>query len=93
MKFKRAVFLLAILGILLLIILSQNILKIEKTKISKIYFSESKTTIITDSNQTLILFESKPTGLKEGDFIEFSGSKDSYKGKEQSIIDKIWKIN
>ncbi len=92
LNFKKTIFLLTLLGILLLIILSQNLSNIKSAEIDSIHFSNDITTIITTDNQTLILFGADQVELKKGDSIKFIGSLEMYRGKNQVIVDKIWKI-
>ncbi len=92
LNFKKTIFLLTLLGILILIILSQSLSNIKSAEIGSIHFSNDITTIITTDNQTLILFGADPVDLKKGDSIKFIGSLEMYRGKNQVIVDKIWKI-
>jgi DNA/RNA endonuclease YhcR with UshA esterase domain len=90
MKTHKITFFFALLGILALIILSQN-KPIQTGTISSIQISTNKITINIENTETeLILFDPIQTTLKKGDKIQFQGKPDIYKGEKQIIIDKIF---
>lgn len=92
MNFKKKIFLLSLLGILILIIFSQNLIQTEISEIKKIYFSKERAIIETTDNKTLILFSPGDLNLKEGNRIEFKGRGEFYRGEKQVIVDKLWKF-
>lgn len=90
---KKILFILSIMGILFLIFLVQTTKQTQIGTIKSIQFSTNKITIHLENNPTeLIIFNTPFINLKNGDTIEFQGKRDTYKGKEQIIIDKIFLI-
>ncbi len=89
MNLQKITLLLSLIGILILILLSQ--LNISHVGIiSKIYHSQSKTTIqLKNQTENLIIFKKFNLNLKNGDKIKFQGNRENYKGKDQIIIKKI----
>jgi len=93
MKIKNGLFLLSLSSILLLIFLSQTSLINGSGKISDIRYSNGKITIsLEDKIEELIIFESNflELDLSIGDKISYEGTRDTYKGKEQIIVGKIY---
>ena len=91
MKAEKIFFILSLLSILLLIFLTQTT-KEHAEIINSIEYSSSKITIITESNQTLILFDTTLLNLKPKDKISFNGRPETYKEENQIIIHKIQKL-
>ena len=89
MKLYKITLTLSILGILILFPLTQT-KQINNGTIESIQFSKNKITIQLENNPTeLILFDTSFTTLKKGDTIYFQGRRDTYKNKEQIIVDKL----
>jgi len=90
-KLGNLLFVLSIIGILILIFLSQN----QPTQTGIIQSIEQSSTIIIihleNSSTNLILFEDVILNLKAGDVIEFQGQEEVYKNQTQIIVDKITK--
>lgn len=93
MKQEKILLFLSIIGILILIFLSQATTQTYTGTIESIQSSNNKIIIkIENSSIELILFETSYANLKKGDTIEFQGRQDTYKGQEQIKIDKLTKI-
>lgn len=93
MKSEKLLLFLSIIGILIIILLSQIITPTYTGKITSIQSSNNKITIEIENSLTeLILFETTFINLTKGKTIEFQGRKDTYKNKPQIIIDKITKL-
>ena len=91
MKLQKITFILSLLGILLLILLSQTTKQTQTATIESIQSSSNKIIIQIENTETeLILFDTPFINLKKGDTIEFQGRQDIYKNKTQIIIDKIY---
>ncbi|MFH1522109.1 MAG: hypothetical protein ABIF18_04085 [archaeon] len=91
MKLHKILFILSLLGILLLIFLTQITSQFQTGTIKSIQTSDSKITIQLENNPIeLIIFDISFTSLKKGDTIEFQGQQETYMGKEQIIVDKIF---
>ena len=91
MNTKKIFFIISLLGILLLLFLTQTT-KDQTGTIKSIKYSENKITIqLENQNETLILFNSQSLNLEKGDEISFQGKYETYKGKKQIIVDKIIK--
>ena len=91
MKSKKILFFLSLVGIFILIILSQATKQTQTGTIQSIQSSNNKITIhIEDFEPKLILFDVSSINLKKGDVIKFQGKQDVYKDQEQIIIDKIF---
>jgi DNA/RNA endonuclease YhcR with UshA esterase domain len=92
---KKILFIIVLLEILTLLILTQTIKGIRKEGvIEKIDYSSNKITLtITNLSKELIIFENKRIKLKEGDQIVLWGKEETYKNKEQIIVEKIIKKN
>ena len=87
-----------LLTLTLLGILTLSILAISKPTqegiVKSIQTSQNKITIHLEKfTPELILFQTSYTTLQKGDKIKFSGRPDTYKNKEQIIVDKITKLN
>jgi len=94
MKFKKIIFTLSLIGILLIIVLVQNTEQIQTGKINSIKYSEDRMTIeLENFKEKLIIFDPKTINLKKGDTIKFQGKQEIYKNEGQVIVYKIWKIN
>lgn len=100
MKYQKIIFISALLGVFLLIVLSQTLNKTQTGAIKSIQYSNNKITIYLENESTkLVIFISQNhllgstdfINLKKGDTIEFQGKDDIYRGKTQIIIDKILK--
>ena len=91
MKPEKIFFIISLIGILLLIFLTQTI-KDQTGTIQSIKYSEDKITIqLENQNKTLIIFNPKSFNLKVGDEISFQGKDEIYRGEKQIIINKIIK--
>jgi len=91
MKLEKIFFVVALLGILLLMFLTQTT-KDQTGTIESIKYSENKITIqLENQNETLIIFNPELLNLKAGDEISFQGKLDSYRGEKQIIVNKIIK--
>ena len=89
---KSAKIIITLLGILILIFLSQT-KPIQTGTIQSIQESQSKTTILLKNHTTeLIIFDTPNLNLKPGDIIKFQGKHDTYKNQEQIIISKLSQI-
>lgn len=94
MKFKKIIFFVSLISILLIIFLSQYTKQTRTGTITSIEYSNNKIILeIENSTEQLILFDTTPLNLKKGDIIKFQGRQDIYKNKKQFIIDKIQKIS
>lgn len=90
MKSEKIFFVLSLMGILILIFLSQTIPETYVGEIESIQYSNNRATIkIKNSSTELILFELTFIKLEKNSIIEFQGRKENYKGAEQIILDKI----
>ena len=90
MKLHKITFTLTLLGILILIFLTQKP-QIQSGTIKSIQTSQFKTIIQLENQEVeLILFDPISTTLKKGDIVNFQGRPDTYKGKKQIIVDKIF---
>jgi hypothetical protein len=86
---QRVLLLLSILSIFILCVLA-NFKEIEyQGKIKKINFSDTKTTIILENQTVSFLIFKKINFDPECSELIMTGKKDSYKGEEQIIVDKI----
>jgi len=91
---KKILFILSITGILFLIFLSQTTAQMQTGAIKSIQNSNNKITIYLENNSIeLIIFDESFLNLKKGDTIKFQGRQDSYKGKEQIIVGKIFLLH
>lgn len=92
MKLQKLTLILSILGILLLIFLSQA-KPIQTATVESIHSTSSKTIIQLQNHTTeLIIFDTPNLNLTKGDKIKFQGKEDTYKNQKQIIINKISKI-
>ncbi|MCK5449242.1 hypothetical protein KAI32_00070 [Candidatus Pacearchaeota archaeon] len=92
MKFKKIIFLISIISILLITFLSQYTKQTQTGTITSIEQTEDKIIIrLENLTEKLILFDTPPLNLKKGDIINFQGRHDIYKNEKQLIIDKIQK--
>ena len=81
----------SIIGILILIFLTQSLTREYQGEISNITYSSNKVTILLkDDNLELIIFDNTRLNLSSGDIILFTGKKEVYKNKEQIIVDEIY---
>ena len=89
---KRFLFLIVSLGILLIFIINLT----NKTEIngiiSEIKYHKAGLTIKIE-NDEFFIFEDRILDISEGDFVELKTKKQTYKGVEQVIIEKIIKYN
>ena len=93
MKFKKIIFILSLIGIILIIFLAQNTNQTYTGKINSIEYSKNIIVISLENfNEKLILFDAPQINLKNGDLINFEGREEIYKNEEQIIVDKIKKI-
>jgi DNA/RNA endonuclease YhcR with UshA esterase domain len=91
MKPTKIFFLLTLIGILILMFLTQ-MPNNQNGTIESIKYSENKITIqLENINETLIIFDSRQLNLKIGDEITFNGKYENYRGEKQIIVDKITK--
>jgi len=89
MKISKITFTLSLLGILVLIVLTQ-FPETRTGTIESVQFSNNKITIqIENFEPKLILFDTSFINLKKGDEIRFQGKHDIYKKQEQIIVSKI----
>jgi DNA/RNA endonuclease YhcR with UshA esterase domain len=94
MKTGKLLFIFSIIGILVVIFLSQILTSVYIGKIESIKSSNGNVIIeIENSSVELILFNVDFIEFEEGDVVEFSGRRDIYMGKEQIIVDKIIKTS
>ena len=93
MKLQKITFILSLLGILLLIFLTNTTKQTQIATIESIQSSNNKIIIQIENNSAeLILFDTPLTNLKKGDTIEFQGRQDTYKNRTQIIIDKLRQV-
>ena len=94
MKLEKILFILSIIGILILILLSQITNPIYTGKIESVKSSNNKIIIhIENSTTELVLFNTQFINLSKGYTIEFQGRQDTYKNQEQIIVDKLFLID
>ena len=92
MNFQKTIFIISLLATLLLIILAQTTKQTQTDTIKSIQSSNNKIIIKLENAATeLILFDTSHINLSKGDTISFQGRHDTYKNKQQIIIDKITK--
>ena len=90
MNFQKTIFILALIGTLLLIFLANTTKQTQTGTIESIQSSNEKIIITLENNPTeLILFDTSYINLSKGDTIKFQGRRDTYKNKEQIIVDKL----
>jgi DNA/RNA endonuclease YhcR with UshA esterase domain len=90
MNLQKTTFILSLTGILLLILLAQTTPQTQTGKIKSIRSSNNKITIQLENNSAeLILFDTSYINLSKGNTISFQGRRDTYKNKEQIIINKL----
>jgi len=90
MNFQKTIFIISLLAALLLILLAQTTKQTQTGTIESIQSSNNKITIQLENETTeLILFDAQYINLSKGDTIKFQGKQDTYKNKEQIIIDKL----
>lgn len=91
---RKIIFLFSLIGILALIFITQTTKQTQEGTIKSIQISSNKITIqLENYSAELIIFDTNYLNLKKGDNIEFQGKRDTYKNKEQVIIDKIFIID
>lgn len=90
MNSKKKYFILTLLGILTLMLLG-NFKESQTGTIQEIKTSAKKTTILLQENDIELIIFNSNINLQKGNIIKFNGKQDTYKNKEQIIIDKIWK--
>ena len=90
MNSKKKYFSLTLLGILTLMLLG-NFKESQTGTIQEIKTSAKKTTILLQENDIELIIFNSNINLQKGNIIKFYGKQDTYKNKEQIIIDKIWK--
>ena len=94
MKLDKIFFITSIIGILILIFLTQTTTPTHTDKIKSIQSSNNKITIQLENSTTeLILFNTQHINLTKGDIIKFQGKQNTYNNKTQIIINKITKQN
>jgi DNA/RNA endonuclease YhcR with UshA esterase domain len=92
MRLAKITFILSLLGILLLIFLTQTTKQTQIATIESIKSSNNKIIIQIENNSAeLIIFNTPFTNLKKGDIIEFQGRQDIYKNRTQIIVDELTK--
>jgi DNA/RNA endonuclease YhcR with UshA esterase domain len=90
MNLQKTTFILSLTGILLLILLAQTTPQTQTGKIKSIRSSNNKITIQLENNSAeLILFDTSYINLSKGNTISFQGRRNTYKNKEQIIINKL----
>jgi len=93
MKQSKLFFILSLIGILAIIILTQNQNPITG-KITSIDYSNNKITIqLENHSNELIIFTSKILNLSINDNIIVEGKQKKYKNETQIIINKIEKLS
>ena len=93
-RFQIAVFILSLIGILLLIFITQSTRQTQTGVIKSIHTYNNRIVIqLKNSPEELIVFTNNPINLKNGDTIKFQGRQELYKNKKQIIINKIFLIN
>ncbi|HDL02225.1 MAG TPA: hypothetical protein ENH20_00140 [Candidatus Pacearchaeota archaeon] len=93
MKLSKLTLILTLLGILILILITQA-KPIQTATIKSIQQSQSKTIIQLKNHTTeLIIFDTPSLNIKPGDIIKFQGKPSTYKNQKQIIISKISKTN
>jgi len=91
MKPAKIFFILSLLGILILMFLTQ-IDRSQEGTIKSVKYSENKITIqLENRNESLIIFNTPQLDLKPKDKISFQGKQEIYKQEKQIIVDKIIK--
>lgn len=94
MNFQKTIFILSILGILFLIFLAQSSKQTQIGTIESVQYSNTKTIIQLQNNPIeLIIFDTNFLNLKKDDQIEFQGRQDTYNGKKQIIIEKLYPLS
>jgi DNA/RNA endonuclease YhcR with UshA esterase domain len=89
MKLYKITLIISLIGILILIILSQS-KPTQTATIESIKTSSNKIIIQIENSETeLIIFDKPKLNLKKGNIIKFQGRADTYKNKSQIIIDKL----
>ncbi len=90
MNKQKIFFILTILGILILLFLTQIKKPIIEGTISEIKYSQNKITILLENQETeIILFDLKQFDFRQGQKITVYGTQETYKNKPQIIADKI----
>ena len=85
---RKIALLITLLGITLILFVGNNKV-FEHGTIQDIKTSNDKSTILLENTtEKLVTFE-KITGLKSGDNIKFTGTKNIYLGEQQLILEKI----
>ncbi|MBT3642535.1 hypothetical protein HN604_00020 [archaeon] len=82
--------LISIIGVLMLLFIAQNFQEKRTGIIEGVKYSNNKISItLENENATLTIFGNKILSLKSGDEIIYEGKPETYRGKEQFIVDKI----
>ena len=86
----KILFLLSLIGVFILLILSQNQKPIIHGKIQKINYGNNKISIFLQNNQIeIVLFTNQILNLQKDQQINVYGYEEKYKDKQQIIVDKI----
>ncbi|MBT3397388.1 hypothetical protein HOA55_00065 [archaeon] len=88
---QKSLFIATIIGILILLAISQFSSQITiQGKIQSIKYGNNKITIkLNNTPEQIIIFENKILPLKSGDQVHIEGKQDTYKNQSQIIVDKI----
>ena len=89
---KSFLFLIISFGILLIILIGTTQGNLIKGQISEIKYHRSGVVLKIEGEEYLI-FEKRILDLSEGDSIEIKFKEETYKGKDQKLIEKIIKYN
>ena len=90
MNKQKIFFIISILGILILLTLTQIQKPVAHGKIKSIQYSNNKISIILENNpKEIIIFTNKLLNLKQEQEIIIYGKQAIYKNQEQIIADKI----
>jgi len=90
MNHQKTFFILSLIGIILLLFISQTQKPILSGKVNTIKQSTNKITLTVFENKTeIILFTNKVLNLNKQNMIEVYGSLEVYKNKTQIIAEKI----
>ena len=89
-KLTKLLLTLILLGILTLLIISQNLKLLASGTIEKIEILEKQIKInLKGEDRSIVLFETSPIQISVGQKIEIYGKEGMYRNKKQIIVDKI----
>ena len=90
---KEVLFLLSLVGILILLTISNRGQIEVYGRVSSVRnLNEVKIILLEDFEKEIVLFTSDIIIINNGDEIKVRGTRGEYKGKEQIVADKIWKV-